>query len=256
MDEPTPSPQPDVLQPESAPAAPMSEFDRLVGVLFDPKPAFADIAARPRWWVPILLLTVLTVVFVVLFAQRVGWEGVLRQQLASNSRFQQLSPEQQEQTLQQQMRFVPVVGYVQSVLSTVVFALILSGVFLFVFNVLGGSEIPFKKAFAVCSYGGLPLGVKAVVAGVIMFLKAPADFDITNPVASNLGAFLDPNSMPAWLVSVGTSVDIFSLWMLLLLATGFAAAGRRLRWGRAFGWVLATWIVWLVVKGVWSWIFS
>lgn len=98
--------------------------------------------------------------------------------------------------------------------------------------------------------------MKTVVAGVILFLKAPADFDVTNPVASNIGAFLDPNTVPHWLVSVATSVDVFNLWMVLVLATGFSAAGRRLPWGRAFGWVLATWILWLVVKGGGAWIFS
>ncbi len=35
---------------------PLSELDRLFGALFDPKPAFADIAARPRPWVPLALL--------------------------------------------------------------------------------------------------------------------------------------------------------------------------------------------------------
>lgn len=152
MAEPTPTLPSDAPQPESAAAQPMGEFDRLVGVLFDPNPAFADIAARPRWWVPIVLLTVLTLSFVTLFAQRVGWERVLRDQLQSNSRFQQLSPQQREQALEQQLKIVPVIGYAQTALGPVVFALILSGVFLFVFNVLGGSDIPFRKALAVCRW--------------------------------------------------------------------------------------------------------
>ena len=89
-----------------------------------------------------------------------------------------------------------------------------------------------------------------------MLLKEPRDVNIQNPVASNLGAFLDPNSVPAWLVSVGNSVDLFSLASLLLLATGFSAAARKLPWSKALRWVVLTWVFWLVVKGGGAWVFS
>ena len=40
------------------PAAGMGEFSRISGVFFDPKTAFADIAKRPTWIVPVVLVVV------------------------------------------------------------------------------------------------------------------------------------------------------------------------------------------------------
>lgn len=245
------------MNQETPAAEPMGQFDRLTGALFDPKPAFADIGARPGgWWLPLVLLIVLTAGYTILYGERVGWERFMREQLAESPQAEQLSAEQREQAIRQQVKIVTYLAPVQSVLVWPVLALILGGVFLFVFNVLLGTDLRFRQCFALTCYSLLPFTVNTVVAIVLMFLKDPADFDIQNPVASNLGAFLDPNTVPAWLVSVGGSIDAFSIWVLLLLATAFSAGARKLTWGKALTWVVAAWVVWLVVKGAWAWIWS
>jgi len=71
MEERTNSPQPVEAQP-----SPLGEFARLTGVLFDPNAAFPDIVARPRWWVPLVLLAVLTLSFLAVFHRLGGgWPG-------------------------------------------------------------------------------------------------------------------------------------------------------------------------------------
>lgn len=245
MDEPSATPQP------------MSELDRLIGILFDPKPAFADIVARGGcWWLPLALLVALAIAITWAFTERVGWERFMREQIAASPRAQQLTPEQREQAIQQQLRFVPYFAAGGALLSWPVVTLIVAGCFLFVFNVIGGTEIEFRRAFDVTCYSMLPLVLPGLLALVLLFIKDPADFDLQNPVASNLGAFLDPSAVPAWLLSVARSADLFVIWVLLVLATGFSSAARRLAWAKAFRMVLVTWVVWLVVKGVWSWIWS
>lgn len=241
----------------AAAAPPLSELDRLTGVLFDPKPAFADIAARPQgWWLPLLLVTLLVLGFVVAFSQRVGWERFLRQQMQSNSRLMELPTERREEILQQQLRFVPIFAHVQAGLAFAVIAVVVAGAFLFVFNVLLGAQMNFRQVFTVTCYGLLPQALGTALATVMVFVKDPADFDLEHPLASNVGAFLDPNTAPKWLVSLASSLDLFSVWTLLLLATGFAAAARKISWSKAFTWVVATWMLWLVVKSTAVWIFS
>lgn len=241
----------------SATPQPMSELDRLIGVLFDPRPAFTDIVARGgRWWLPLALLVALALGITWAFTERVGWERFIREQIAASPRAQQLTPEQREQAIEQQIRIAPYFGAASAVAGWPVVTLIVAGGFLFVFNVLGGAEIEFRRVYDVTCYSMLPLVLPGLLALALLFIKDPADFDLQNPVASNVGAFLDPGAVPAWLVSVANSVDLFVIWVLLVLATGFSAAGRRLSWAKAFRTVLATWVLWLVAKGGWSWIWS
>lgn len=232
-------------------------MNRLSGSLLGEKEVFADIAARPRgWWVPLVLLAVLTAGYTLAYSERVGWERFLRQELERSPQAQQLSAEQREQAVRQQIGIVSILAPVQAVLIWPILTLILAGAFVFVFNVLLGAQLTFRQFYALTCYSVLPFAVSTVLAIVLLFLTNPAEFDLRNPIASNVGAFLDPGTSPAWLVSLGSSIDAFSVWALLLLATGFSTAARRLAWSKAFTWVVATWVVWLVVKGGWTWIWS
>lgn len=247
------------MNQEQVSAEPMGELGRLGGVLFDPKPAFADIAARPvRWWVPLLLLTILNLAFVFGISQRIGWEQVVRKAIESNPQAMERIPaDRREEVIRQQVSIVSVTTYISGVLGFTILTLILAGVFLFVFNLLAGaSDVRFRQAFAIISYALLPFALWMVVGAVMMFVQSPTDFDVQNPVTSNLAVFLDPDTTPRWLLSVLGSVDAFNIWVLLLIATGFSAAARKMPWGRAFGWVLAAWLLYVLGKGGISWIFS
>ena len=73
---------------ESPPPVPenMSEIARVTGVFASPKKAFADIARRPRWWIPVLLMGVFSTIYLNAYSQRVGWERMIRQQIEQRDR--------------------------------------------------------------------------------------------------------------------------------------------------------------------------
>lgn len=244
------------MNQEPTSAEPMGELGRLTGVLFDPKPAFADIAARPvRWWVPLLLLSVLTVGFVLLFSQRVGWERFFRQQFAQNPQTREMPAEQREQIIRQQAAVTKWVVPIITPIQFGVLTLVVAGAFLFVFNILAGSQLSFRQVFAVTSYSLLPFSIATVLAMGMMFVQAPEEFDLQNPVFSNPGVFFDPVESPV-LFALTKSIDVFVLWVLVLLATGFSAAGRRLPWGKALTWVVITWVVFVVGRVGWAALWS
>lgn len=251
--------EPPIPAPDAALAAePMSEFDRLLGVLFDPQPAFADVAARPvRWWVPLLLLTVLAMAVTHFYTQRVGWERFFRHQMETNPRAAERIPaDRREEVIRQQAEITSKFAYFSTLLAWPVITLVVAGVFLFVFNILLGSELTFRNVYAATCYAQLPHLLGGLVALALLFVKDPADYDLENPVASNIGAFLNPNSFPRWALTLGSAIDVFSIWVLVLLATGFAAAGRRLPWKKSFTWVTATWVFYVAAKTTWVWIWS
>jgi hypothetical protein len=225
----------------------MSEAGRLVNVFVDPKPAFADIAARPNWWVPMILVMVCVLAYMLAFSSHVGWEHYLRQQFEQSSKAQTMSPEDREHAIEMQVKFGGPIGTVMAVAAQPVVMLVIAGALLLVFNFLLGAAVRFRQALAVAAYAALP-GVLAMAGGVlVMFLKDPTDFDLKNPAGYNLGFYLDPHTVPAWVVSLATSIDVFAFWGILLLATGMAAVTRK-RWTTALTGVLIPWGVFVVVK--------
>jgi hypothetical protein len=48
----------------------------------------------------------------------------------------------------------------------------------------------------------------------VLFLVPPDNYDIQNPVAFNIGAYLDPQSTPKAIYSLASSMDLFTFWRI------------------------------------------
>ena len=68
---------------QTLPQNEMSEAGRLAGIFWEPKPVFESLDARPRFWVPLILTSVLAVLYIAAFSRVVGWESMLRRQLSA-----------------------------------------------------------------------------------------------------------------------------------------------------------------------------
>jgi hypothetical protein len=235
---------------------PKSELARLSGVNWEPGATFRDIAARPRWWPPLVIIIPLSLIFIYSFTVRVGWERFFRQQAETNTQMQKMVPEQRETVIAAQIKYAPIATYAVAAVGLPVTALIAAGVFLFVFRTMLGAELSFRQVFAIYCYSLIPLIFSSIMSLAVLFLKDPDQFDLQNPTLSNIGAFLDPLTTPKWLFSLAASVDVFTLWTLALVATGLSAAARKISWATSFTWVIGTWLVYVLVKAGWAAMFG
>jgi hypothetical protein len=228
--------------------ASIGTFGRLTGVLFNPKPTFADIARRPTWVAPVVLLCLLNIAITAIFTQRVGWRSFMEKRFENNSSFQQLPPDQREQRLNQAVKTAPIFGYVFGVIGTLVVILVVAGVLLGAFNLLGGADLNFKTSLSIVSYAYMPGVLGGLLGILILFLKDPSTIDLENLVASNFAALLASDSAK-WLIALAKSFDLFVFWILILLAVGFSAASpKKITMGKALGFVVGLWLVFVIVR--------
>jgi hypothetical protein len=229
----------------------MSEGGRLVGVFFEPTKTFEDVAARPRFWVPLILAILIGLVLITLFTQHIGWDRMIRQQMEMNPQTQQLPPDQREKAIEFWTRFGPVLGYGGVVLGTPLTFVILAAIYLGIVKGMMSAPVTFKQAFAVVAYGWMPHVVAGLLAIVVLFLKSPDDFRLDNPLVFNPGAFMDPVTSNKLLLSLATSFDLFTLWSLFLMGLGLkAAGGRKLSTGSAMVAVFLPWVAWTLCKAL------
>ena len=236
-------------EPSSENAAPpLSEAGRITGVLFDPKKAFADIAARPSWIIPVVLMIVVGLAFTYIFTTRIGWAHYFQQMAETNTRMQQLDAQARENAIQMQAKFAPIGGYVFAVLGPPLMALIVGGVLVLMCK-MGGAALKFKQTFAMGAWAMLPRVISGILAIVVMFIKNPDDFNLQNPLAFNLGAFMEPPpNSGKFIYSLATSIDLFTIWSILLLAVGISVAARKVPFSKALILVVTPWII-LVLLG-------
>jgi hypothetical protein len=123
------------------------------------------------------------------------------------------------------------------------------GVLMLVLTLAGGSTT-FKKALSVVSHSffASSLVTTAFSAFLLMITTDYDKFDMQNPVASNLGFFLNPAEMNKFLYHLATSIDLLSFWLIFLLATGFTAVSENLKKKTAYTCLIVIWAVWVFGK--------
>ena len=229
-----------------------SAFSRLAGALFSPRQTFQSIAQKPGWVPPILLILLVNVLLIFSFSYRVGWRSTIEKQLAKTPTYAQMTPLQQQQAVDRLTRLAPIGGYIGSTVGTVLILLCIALVLLGAFNIIFGTTIKFRQSFSIASYAFMPTVLKGLLAMLIIWVRPPEGINLQNLVMSNVGAFL-PSSVPLWLQTLGSLLDVFVFWTLALLAVGYVSAdrSRKLRFGNALAVVVAFWFIYLfVVVGV------
>jgi hypothetical protein len=132
-----------------------------------------------------------------------------------------------------------------SPLLTLLFIGIIAGVLMATFNFGLGAEVKFMQAMAISMYAFLPSVLKTLIAIAVVGVGAAEGFTFQNPVASNLGGLVDPNSSH-FLYSILSSIDIFNIWILFLTGIGYACVTRVKRgtcMTVVFGWWAVTTLV-------------
>jgi Yip1 domain len=234
--------------PAVEPRASISPVGRIVGVIFSPKSTFADIARKPSWLLPVILLAVLGAVVAVALNQKMDWREYMSQQIEKSPRAGALSAEQKQQQIEAGAKFAPVSAYVFGIPAPLVVVLIVAGVMLGAYNLMAGANINYKTALAIVSHAFVPAMLGNLLFLLVLFLKPPGTFDLENPVATNVAVFL-PEGSAKWLEALAKNIDILAIWITLLIAAGFAAANpKRLPGNRSFNIAFGVFAVYIVIR--------
>jgi hypothetical protein len=234
----------------------MSEISRIIGVFVGPKQAFADIVARPRWYVPVILSSIAGLIFTVALSQRIGFDRIVQQSIDQNPRMQSMPPEQRANAVKTGETVGKAMAYVGAITGPAIGVVLVGAVLMFIANSMLGSRLEFGQMAAITAYSFLTGLVTVTLTILVMYIRSPDDFDIKNPLAFNLGAFLNVDSTPKWLMSLATSLDIFSFWTMALLAIGLTVATKRLGFTKAFVAVMIPWAIFVLGKAALAGIFS
>lgn len=222
----------------------------LFGILVRPAKTMRAVAAveKGAWHIPMILLTVLTLAFVLV-------AGPLRLQAAQAApaeppeSFEYMSPEQQQQYMEAQASaygstqtyVFPAVG---GVLGLWLGFLVLGGLLHLILTMLG-SRSTSATAFNIAAWASVPLALRLVVQ-IVYMLAAHRLI-----AAPGLSGFLaaDLQGAAAFGRILLGMVDIYLLWQVLLLWMGASVSGGLAR-ARSLGGVLAAVLLYVALAAL------
>jgi len=251
----------DPLAPQSpspVPVAPESGggfFQNLIDVYFSPREAFTRIVRSPRILLPLLGYVVLVLGFTGIWMQKMDAREFMKVQIEESGRADKIPAEQREAIIEQQAKWMPIFAWVMGPVGIAVTLLVIAGVLMFVYRFFYSSEVTFKQAFAIVTWIFFAVALVSTPL-MLLVLQLKGDWNVApqEVVQANLGLLLEKSSAAKPLWALLSNIDLFSLWMVFLLAVGFGVASKKTT-GSAIWGVAIPWILIVLAKVGWAAIF-
>ncbi len=231
--------------PPAPPAEPPAKntFQRIAGVLFAPAETFRDIARRPDILMPLIVLAIIGFVVAALMAPRIDFEAAFRDQMAAQNR--NMSDADMDRAAKMTGAVTKIMWYTGPVWGILIWVII-AGVLLLAHRLFGG-EGNFKQAFSTVLYSWIPMTISSIVTGIVTVARGEVDMmSMQTLVKSNPAFLVDMKEQPVLFAAL-TSLDIFTIWTIILLIIGFATLSRLSK-AKSAVIIVSLWLLTVVVK--------
>src|ERR1700728_3054367 len=217
----------EVIQPESS-APPLNEVERVVDAFVAPSKTFTDIRRSASWWLPWLLGVIVTVAFGMVVQQKITWakayDNNLKQSPKQMERLEQQPVDAQVKAKAIGTNITKYIFFSFPVLGILI-AVIAAGVLMVTVNFGFGGRAKFGQMMAVWFYATLPWAIQGILGIVTTCFVDPDAFNLNNFVGTNIGYYL-PTDLPKPIIALGTAIDVFTIWALILMTIGIAIVGN------------------------------
>jgi len=230
--------------------APLSEAQRLVDTFIAPSKTFTDFRRNASWWAPFLIIAVVSLSFIYVVDQKVGFRKVVENQIQLQpkraAQLESLPADQREKNMALQVSITKIISYFVPAIALILYALF-AGILFLTLKFGTSADIKYKHLFALIVYTRLPELLRALLATLSLLAGVSGDgFNIENPVATNPGYFIGPDGS-AVLRALLTPLDVITLWTLVLTAIGITCISKTKR-GTAFAVVFGWYALVLLVR--------
>ena len=234
----------------------LTQWQRVMDVFTAPSKTFEDIRRGNRsWWLPFVIMAIVGYLLFAAVSTKIGMQQTVDNQIHLNpsqeEKLAQAPPEQREMTRKISLYVTEGIFIANPLILLAILALgslVLMGTINFGF----GGRAKFGSVFAAWIYAGLPGIIKVFLGIVVIFAgAAPESFNIKNYAPTNIGAFLNPLDTNKALYALASSLDIITIWSMILLGMGLAiVAGVKRSSGyiAVFGW----WALMVLISVVWA----
>jgi hypothetical protein len=218
----------------------------LFGVFYEPGKVFESLPGRKKAWVIPMILDVLLLIAITAVVPRyIGRENLLRQQMETFH----LSAENMQKVLENASKPAAIYrGYVFTAIGTCLILLMIAAALLG-FSMMTSRPAKFGTMLSMVSISYFPYWLVTALMTTLILVASPdpTTLDSKNLVATNLGAYMNKDTMSKGLYSLMTSIDILSFAEIFLLSLGFSKLTRsNLFFG--FAAVGGLWVLYVAVK--------
>lgn len=236
------------LPPPAEPMHPTGFFANLIDLYFAPADAFANLLRKPSFLTPLVLHVALSLAFTGIWLQKVDAKAFFKARIEESGRADRIPSEQMEQILSRQAGFLAPLSWVSGTIAPPILVLALGGILLFVYRFFYAAETTYAQSLAIVasSFAAVALLTTPLMLGVLS-LKDDWTIAPQEALQANVTLFLERQATAKPLWALAGSLDLFSFWLIFVLASGFGAASKR-NWSWALAGIAVPWALFVACK--------
>ena len=229
----------DSLDAAPTPVKPASRWEDFIDIFYAPSSVY-ERRANSGFGIPMLVVTVL--IGVISLANMGVMQPIMdaeftRATAAAMKQNPQLTPEMMEKGRAIGETFAKIGAFV-----FIPIAMFLTGLVLWIVGKFFNAKQTLAAAIMVAAYAYVPRILENILNGVQGLLMDPGSLDGRYRISLGLARFLDPATASPMMLALLGRVDLFTIWVTVLLAIGLAVTGKIPRSKAA----LAAVLVWII----------
>jgi hypothetical protein len=207
-------------------AKPASVWEDFIDIFYAPSDVYAR-RAHSGFFIPLVVVTVLTgVMFIVnsgVLAPIMDAE-MTRGLAAAQRKGATISQEQIDSMRKVTETFGKIAAFIFMPVG-----IFFTGLFLWIVGKFVESKQTLGQGLMVASYAYMPRVIESVATSVQGLLMDPSSLNGRYRISLGLGRFLDPDTASPVLVALLGRIDVFTIWITVLLAIGLSVTGKITR---------------------------
>lgn len=226
----------------------MNNISVATALATSPSSAFAELRERPRFWFPLLAITITTALVIAWYYSVVDIDWLKEVMFGNNPDIQKMAPEQRAAAMGFMGRNTLMISGIVGTFVGMPVAFLVSGLYLLVVAKITKVPLGFKHWFTLSCWASLPILLNTLAAVIFLLLRdndqvGPGilqslslnELFFHRPMGARGQTFLESVGIPAFLSTVLTSFGVHTF--------------SQRSWG--YSWAVAL-IPWVLIYGTWA----
>jgi hypothetical protein len=210
-------------------------MSHLINIFVEPGKTFAELKEKPTFWLPLILLTVLSVVMTLSYFNTVDSDWLTEHQLAASGKEMSASEIAQAKSVMPSASVMGIFGAVATPIVIAFFTLLIA-LYYMLAGKITGSAISFRHGLSLTAWAGVPAQLGILVAIVGVFMMEPQT-GLESLMLTNFDPLIVQLPFDHTWSGLAKGFNLLTFWTIALTALGWRVWSRS-SWTQAI--VVAT----------------
>lgn len=240
---PMTTPSAEAMESTAAVVKPASLWEDFIDIFYAPSTVYERRRNANPWPMILIITTLMTIIGVLTWnSLSPVFETEIR---AQSAKMMAANPQLTQDMVDSQVKIGMFTRRWSGIMAPIGFLIIALPIWLLA-RIVGAKEMTYTRSLVVVAWASIIGVVSALVLGIQGLVLDVSTITSADQLSLSAARFMDKAAASPWVYSAAKSLDLFALWMLVVMAIGVRVVGRSTKNGAiafAVTWFVLTWLI-------------